>query len=98
MPLVLDLHIVHDRFGSISDPNLNGRLHYPNDIDKSLNEVVSDKIQKYRSEYNSNPPSTVSFMDTITSTFGRLHSKFVSLLFLHPHRETDRFFATSVLI
>jgi hypothetical protein len=38
--LVLDLRIAHDRFGSISDPTLNGRLHYPNDIDKSINESV----------------------------------------------------------
>ncbi len=36
MPLVLDLRIAHDRFGSSSDPSLNGHLHYPNDIDKSL--------------------------------------------------------------
>jgi len=34
--LVLDLRIAHDRFGSSSDPNLNGKLHWPNDIDKSL--------------------------------------------------------------
>ncbi len=31
--LVLDLRIVHDRFGSNTDPSLNGHLHYPNDID-----------------------------------------------------------------
>ena len=30
--LVLDLRIVHDRFGSSSDPSLNGHLHYPNNI------------------------------------------------------------------
>ncbi len=35
VPLVLDLRLAHDRFGSSSDPTLNGRLHY-NDIDKSL--------------------------------------------------------------
>jgi hypothetical protein len=29
VPLVLDLHIAHDRFGSSSDPILNGQLHYP---------------------------------------------------------------------
>jgi hypothetical protein len=28
VPLVLDLRIVHDRFGSSSDPSLNGNLHY----------------------------------------------------------------------
>jgi hypothetical protein len=40
VPLVLDLLITHDRFGSSPDPSLNGHLHYPNDIDKSLNEVT----------------------------------------------------------
>ena len=38
VPLVLDLHITHDRFGSSSDPSINGHLHYPNDIDRSLND------------------------------------------------------------
>ena len=37
-------------------------------------------------------------MTTIASTSGRLHSEFVRLLFLHDHRETDRFFATSGVI
>jgi hypothetical protein len=77
VPLVLDLHIVHVRFGSSSDPSLNGHLHYPNDIDKSLNEVVSDKIRKYRPDYNNNHPTTVSFMTAVASTSGRLHSEFV---------------------
>ncbi len=93
--LVLDLRIVHDLFGSISDPSLNGHLHYPNDIDKSLNEVVTDKIRKHRSDYNNNPPSKVSFMTVIVSTSGRLHSEFIRLLFLQVHRETDLFFPVS---
>ena len=76
VPLVLDLHIVHDRFGSSSDPSINGHLHYPNDIDRSLNEVVTDKIRKYRGDYNNNPPSSVAFIPTIASTCGRLHSEF----------------------
>jgi hypothetical protein len=50
VPLVPDLHIDHDRFGSRSDPNLNGHLHYPNDTGRSLNEDVTDKIRKYRSD------------------------------------------------
>jgi hypothetical protein len=59
--LVIDLHIVHDRFGSNSDPSLNGHLHYPNDIDKSLNEDVTDKIRKYRTDYNNSKlPTDVS--------------------------------------
>ncbi len=44
VPLVLDLRLAHDRFGSSSDPTLNGRLHY-NDIDKSLDEGANDKIR-----------------------------------------------------
>jgi len=95
VPLVLDLRIVHDRFGSSSDPSLNGHLHYPNDIDRSLNEAVADKIRENRADYNNNPPSVVSFMTDIPSTSGRLHSEFIRLLFLQSHRETDRFFAAS---
>ncbi len=77
VPLVLDLCITHDRFGSSSDPSLNGHLHYPNDIDKSLNEAAADKIRKYRADYNNNPPSAVSFMPYIASTSGRLHVEFI---------------------
>jgi hypothetical protein len=93
--LVVDLHIDHDRFGSSSDPSLNGHLQYPNDIDISLNEDATDKIRKYRADYNNNPPSAGSFIPVIVSTSGRLHSEFIRLLFLQAHRETDRFFATS---
>jgi hypothetical protein len=50
LPLVLDLRIVHDRFGSSLDPSLQGHLHFPNDIDKSLNETTTDKIRKYRAD------------------------------------------------
>ena len=34
-------------------------------------------------------------MSGTVSTSGRLHSEFVSLLFLQDHQETDRFFAAS---
>ncbi len=91
----MDLGIVHNRFGSNSDLNLNGHLHYPNDIDRSVNEDTGDKIRKYRSDYNNNPLNSTSFMTVITNTSGRLHSEFVWLLFLQDHRETDRFFEAS---
>jgi hypothetical protein len=93
--LVLDLRIVHDRFGSSSDPNLNGKLHWPNDTVKSLNEAAADKIRKYRADYNNNPPNSISFMPAIASTSGRLHSEFIRILLLQAHRETDPFFAAS---
>jgi hypothetical protein len=91
MPLVLDLRITHDRFGRSSDLSLNGNLRDPNDIDRSLNEAATDKMWKYRDDYNNNPSTAVSFMTAIASTSGRLHSEFIRLLFLQTHRETDRF-------
>jgi hypothetical protein len=94
VPLVLDLRLTHDRFGSSSDPTLNGRLRYT-DIDKSLNEDTNDKIRKNRTDYNNNPTNTVVFMSVIAGTNGRLHCDFIRLLFLQAHRETDRFFADS---
>ena len=95
VPLVLDLRIVHERFGRSSDLSINGNLHYPNDKDRSLNEAATEKILKYRVDYNNNPPISVAFMPAIASTSGRLHSEFITLLFLQAHRETDRFFAAS---
>jgi hypothetical protein len=58
-------------------------------------EATADKIRKYRTDYNSNPPNTISFMSAISGTSGRLHGDFVCLLFLQTHRETDHFFVTS---
>ena len=94
MPLVLNLLITHDRFGSSSDPSINGHLYYPH-IDRSLNETVTDKIRKYRADYNNNPPNSISCMPVVNGTSGRLHGELVLLLFLQTHRETDRFFAVS---
>ena len=71
----------HDRVGSSADPTLNGHLKYPNNLDQSLNDAAADKIRKYRADYNTRPPSAVSFMPDIASTSGRLHSEFVRLLF-----------------
>ncbi len=48
VPLVLDLRITHERFGSSSDPSINGHVHYPNDLDGPLNEAAADKIRAYR--------------------------------------------------
>jgi hypothetical protein len=94
VPLVLDLRIAHDRMGSSVDPSLNGHLKYPNNFDQSLNDTATDKVHKYRPDYNNRSPSVVSFMPPIASTSGWLHSEFVRILFLQTHRETDRFFCS----
>ena len=62
MPLVLDLRITHERVGRSSDLSLNGNLRYPNDKDRSLNEDVTDKILKYRPDYNNTLPHDVVLM------------------------------------
>ena len=45
VPFVLDLRIAHERFGSNSDPSINGHLHYPNNLDGSLNEAAAAQIK-----------------------------------------------------
>ena len=90
-----DLRIAHERFGSSSDPSINGHLRYLNDIDRLLNETTADKIRKYRADDNNNPPNAIAFLSAIASTSGRLHCAFVRLLFLQAHRETECFFAAS---
>ena len=81
VPLVLDLRIAHERWGSSSNPSLNGYLHYPADIDRTLNEAAADRILQYRADYNNRPSDAISFMPAIASTSGRLHCEFVRLLF-----------------
>ena len=95
MSLVLEVRIAHERWGSSSDPSINGHLHYPNDVDKPLNEAAADKIRAYRADYNNRPSNAISFMSAIVSTSGRLQGEFLRLLYLQSHRETDRFFAAS---
>jgi hypothetical protein len=96
--LVLDLRVAHDRVGSSVDPALNGHLRYPDNLDQSLNDAAADKIRKYRADYSNNPSRGVGFMPSIPSTSGRLHSEFIRILFLQTHRETERFFAASVVL
>ncbi len=78
--LVLDLRIAHDRMGNSADPSLNGHLKHPNNLDQLLNDATADKIRKYRADYNNRTPNVVSFMPSIASTSGRLHSEFVRIL------------------
>ena len=72
-------------------PILNGHLHYPDDIDRPLNESTVDKIRDYRADYNNRPSNSISFMSVVASTSGRLHCERVRISFLQAHRETDRF-------
>ncbi len=67
---MLDLHITHERFGSISDPSINGHLHYSHDLVRPLNEDADDKIRQYRTDYNNRPSHAIAFMSAIVSTDG----------------------------
>ncbi len=55
VPLVIHLRVSHDRVGSSADPTLNGHLRYPYNLEQSLNDKTTDKIRKYRADYNNNP-------------------------------------------
>ena len=81
--LVVDLRITHERFGSSSDPSINGHFHYPHDLDRTLNETAAHKMRQFLSDYHNRPSHAIAFMPPITS---RLHSEFVRLLFLQAHR------------
>ncbi len=72
---MLDLHIVHDRWGSSSDPSLNGHLHYPNDLDGPLNKTATEQLIKYDNTTLTTMivPPTLSPLAAIPSTSGRLH-------------------------
>jgi hypothetical protein len=68
VPLVLDLRIPHDRFGSSTDPSIDGHLHYSTDVDRTLNESPPDKNLQYRADYNNRTSHAISFMTAIVST------------------------------
>ena len=51
-----------------SDPSINGRLHYPDDMDRTLNENADGRNLQYRPDYNNRPSHSISFMSTIAST------------------------------
>ena len=80
--LVLALRIACEGWGSTSNPSLNVNLHYPTDIDRTLNESSADKVLQYRAHFSNCPSHAIAFMTVIGSTSGRLHGKFVRLLFL----------------
>ena len=78
VPLVLDLRIAHERWGSSSNPSLHGQLHYPADLDSPLNEAT---VIQYRADFNVRPPHDISFMPAVASTSDQFHCELVSLLF-----------------
>ena len=79
---------MHERWGSSPNPSRNDHLHYPTDIDRTLNETVTDNVLQYHTDYNNRPSHVIVSMTDIVSTSGCLHSEFVRLLFLQTHRET----------
>ena len=76
----MDLYLTHECFGSNANLVLNCHLHYPlpPDIDKSINEDVSDNIRDYRVD----PSDSISFMSVLSDTSDRLHCDLVSTFFV----------------
>ena len=81
---------------SRSNPSLNGHLHDPDDIDRTLNEVDVDKVLQYRVDYNNRPSYTITFMPAIDSTSGRLRP-IPSRSHTHPsHTQNSRLLTSSL--
>ncbi len=99
---MLDLLTTHERFGSSSDPSINGHLHYLNDADRSLNEVPSDKIRKYHSDYHNNPTNCIIIYDSVYPSLllflVRLRDYIVNLFDFYSYKIIEKlttFFSTS---
>ena len=58
-----------------------------------LNKTASAKVQKYR-EYCSASDFNNAFLPALLSTSGRIHGKFLRLLYILAHRQTVKFFET----
>ena len=61
-PSVLDLRIVHDR---VVLTLVFGHLHYPTDIDRTVNEDITDKFLQYRADYNNRPSHSISLVFSV---------------------------------
>jgi len=82
--LVQDMCIAHERWGSSSNPLLNGHVHYPlpADIDKPLNEAAADKIRDYRAHYNNRPSNSISFEQAHSGKLKIVDKKFFFFVLL----------------
>ena len=83
----------HTIYWCSSRPLQNGRLTHPNDVDAPLHVAAQRKINSYRQPYADN--QNISFLPAITSTSTRMHGKFLRLLFLQAHRETEAHFTAT---
>ena len=70
--------------------HLNGILSHPDTPDASLDEAANRKLNKYSNHYANN--HSISFLPA-TSTSAHMHGKFLRLLILQAHRETEVYFA-----
>ena len=68
---------------------LNGKLRFPNQVDRVLEDAAKEKIREYRLDYANRG---IPFLPLIASTSGRVHSELARLLFLQAHRETTQYF------
>jgi hypothetical protein len=91
--LVFDLSMTHDRFGSSSHVQQNCLLSRPQDLDAPLRLAAQRKFNGYRQQYADN--QNVSFLPALVSTSTRMHGKFLHLLFLQAHRETEAHFTAA---
>jgi hypothetical protein len=88
--LGFDLSITHDRYGSSSHVQQNGVLL---ERDGTGRLDAQRKINGYRQQYADN--QNISSLPAIVSTSTRMHGKFLRILFLQAHRETEAHFTAA---
>jgi hypothetical protein len=94
VPLVTDLRITHECFGSRSNPSFNGTLHYPApvDIDQPINDTAADKIRYYRADYSNRNSNSISFILPLRAPLAAFTVSLRAFCFCSEnHRETSAF-------
>ena len=93
----MDLHIVHDRFGSVLTPVLTASYITLMILIGHFMKLSLTKLENIAMIIITDPlrPSPLCLLLLVRLTGPKLHSEFVHILFLQAHRETDRFFAVS---
>ena len=80
--------MAHVRFGRSHLHHMGPLIDGSPDPDGALKEVVRIKIRHYRNAYLKRP-DPIAFIPLALDTTGRLYDDFISLLFLHDHREAS---------
>ena len=88
----MDITLRHDFVGAGHNGLNQGQLRNPDNLDKLLDSVAADKIRHYRAPYRQN--RHVAFLPVCMTTSGRIHCKFLRLLYFISNKQAVDYFET----